>query len=45
MPANHSDQFKETEPLALAKNMLPIESINNKKSNDRRNAIGIILQD
>jgi hypothetical protein len=43
--SNHSFQFNETEPVALAKNMLPTDIISNKKSNDRRNVVGIILQD
>jgi hypothetical protein len=40
--ANHSGQPNETEPVALAKNILPIDSNSNKKSSDRRNDI---LQD
>ena len=43
--ASHSDPFRETDPVALAKKILPIDSNSNKKSNDRRNEVGIILQD
>jgi len=42
---NHSNQSSETEPLAVAKNMLPTDININKSSNDRRNLVGIILQD
>ena len=45
MAVNHSDQPNETEPLALAKNMLPTDININKKSNVRRNVVGIILKD
>ena len=42
--ANHSDQVNDTEPVALAKNILPTDNSSMMKSNDRRNVIGIILQ-
>ena len=43
--ANQSCHPSETEPVALAKNMLPTDSSSNKKISDRRNVVGIILQD
>ena len=42
---SQSCQPNETEPVALAKNMLPTDIISNKKSSDRRNVVGIISQD
>jgi len=35
----------ETEPVELAKNMLPTDNSSSKNINDRRNEVGIILQD
>lgn len=45
MAASHSDPFKETEPVALAKKILPMDNSINNKSSDRRNEVGIISQD
>ena len=42
--ANHSDQVNDTDPVALAKNILPTDNSRMTISNDRRNVIGIILQ-
>ena len=39
------DQPSETEPIALAKNILPTDIKINKIISDRRNEVGIILQD
>jgi hypothetical protein len=42
---SHSCHPIDTEPVALAKNMLPTDNSNNKIISDRRNVVGIILQD
>jgi len=45
MANSHSCHPNETEPMALAKNMLPTDNSSNKNISDRRNVVGIILQD
>ncbi len=45
MANSHSCHPRETEPIALAKKMLPTDNNSNKIINDRRNLVGIILQD